>query len=61
MASSVSLAAAYRRGAGSTPQLSTPRYHPAPSRNEVSAVQPVLVHYRLLLRLRVLTERVSLR
>ncbi|KAH0830697.1 WD40 repeat-like protein [Lanmaoa asiatica] len=46
MASSVSLAAAaYRRGTGSTTQLSTPRYHPAPSRNEVSAVQPVLVKH----------------
>ncbi|KAG9318615.1 WD40 repeat-like protein [Chiua virens] len=45
MASSVSLAAAYRRGTGSTTQLITPRYHPAPSRNEVSAVQPVLVCY----------------
>ena len=47
MASSVSLAAAYRRGTGSATQLSTPRYHPAPSRNEVSAVQPVLVCCRL--------------
>ncbi|KAF8136502.1 WD40 repeat-like protein [Boletus edulis] len=45
MASSVSLAAAYRRGIGSTAQLLTPRYHPAPSRNEVSAVQPVLVKH----------------
>ncbi|KAF8559707.1 WD40 repeat-like protein [Imleria badia] len=45
MASSVSLAAAYRRGTGSATQLSTPRYHPAPSRNEVSAVQPVLVKH----------------
>jgi WD40 repeat protein len=41
MSSSVSLA--YRRGTGSTTQLSAPRYHPAPSRNEVSTVQPVLV------------------
>jgi hypothetical protein len=41
MSSSISLA--YRRGTGSTIQLSAPRYHPAPSRNEVSTVQPVLV------------------
>ncbi|KAH7889618.1 WD40-repeat-containing domain protein [Phlebopus sp. FC_14] len=43
MASSVSLA--FRRGTGSTMQLVTPRYHPAPSRNEVSVVQPVLVKH----------------
>lgn len=47
MASSISLAAAYRRGTGSTTQFSTPRYHPAPSRNEVSAVQPVVVRCQL--------------
>ncbi|KAG1735466.1 WD40 repeat-like protein [Suillus occidentalis] len=41
MSSSISLA--YRRGTGSTTQLPAPRYHPAPSRNEVSTVQPVLV------------------
>lgn len=41
MSSSISLA--YRRGTGSTSQLSATRYHPAPSRNEVSTVQPVLV------------------
>ncbi|KAG1743390.1 WD40 repeat-like protein [Suillus lakei] len=41
MSSSISLA--YRRGTGSTIQLSATRYHPAPSRNEVSTVQPVLV------------------
>ncbi|KAI6045566.1 WD40 repeat-like protein [Pisolithus marmoratus] len=41
MASSVSLAV--RRGIGSTAQLPTSRYHPAPSRNDVSIVQPVLV------------------
>ncbi|KAF9227756.1 WD40 repeat-like protein [Gyrodon lividus] len=45
MSSSVSLAAAYRRGTGSTIQLAAPRYHPAPSRNEVSVVQPVLVKH----------------
>ncbi|OAX44596.1 WD40 repeat-like protein [Rhizopogon vinicolor AM-OR11-026] len=37
------LSLAYRRGTGSTIQLSATRYHPAPSRNEVSTVQPVLV------------------
>ncbi|KAG1855090.1 WD40-repeat-containing domain protein [Suillus tomentosus] len=41
VSSSISLA--HRRGTGSTIQLSAPRYHPAPSRNEVSTVQPVLV------------------
>lgn len=41
MASNVSLAV--RRGMGSTAQLAVSRYHPAPSRNEVSVVQPVLV------------------
>ncbi|KAG2350131.1 WD40 repeat-like protein [Suillus weaverae] len=41
MSSSISLA--HRRGTGSTIQLSPLRYHPAPSRNEVSTVQPVLV------------------
>ncbi|KIJ17014.1 hypothetical protein PAXINDRAFT_168435 [Paxillus involutus ATCC 200175] len=45
MSSSVSLTAAYRRGTGSTIQLVAPRYHPAPSRNEVSVVQPVLVKH----------------
>ncbi|KAG0701508.1 WD40 repeat-like protein [Suillus ampliporus] len=41
MSSSISLA--YRRGTGSTIQLSATRYHAAPSRNEVSIVQPVLI------------------
>lgn len=41
MTSSVSLAV--RHGVGSTAQLAMSRYHPAPSRNEVSVVQPVLV------------------
>jgi hypothetical protein len=54
MASTISLA--YRRGSllhlpslgsssldGSIPPL--PRYHPAPSRNEVSVVQPVLIKH----------------
>ncbi|KAG2146817.1 hypothetical protein DEU56DRAFT_157096 [Suillus clintonianus] len=44
MSSSISLA--YRRGTGSTIQLSATRYHPAPSRNEVSTVQPVLATNR---------------
>ncbi|KAF9246391.1 WD40 repeat-like protein [Melanogaster broomeanus] len=32
-------------GTGSTIQLPAPRYHPAPSRNEASVVQPVLVKH----------------
>lgn len=44
MASSISLAA--RRTAGSVVQLAVSKYHPAPSRNEVSVVQPVLVGTR---------------
>ncbi|KAL4077271.1 WD40-repeat-containing domain protein [Scleroderma yunnanense] len=41
MASSISLGA--RRTAGSVVQLTAPKYHPAPPRNGVSVVQPVLV------------------
>lgn len=44
MASSISLAA--RRTAGSAVQLAVSKYHAAPSRNEVSVVQPVLVGTR---------------
>ncbi|KAH7923482.1 WD40 repeat-like protein [Leucogyrophana mollusca] len=52
MSSTISLA--FRRGTGSTlhlptgpegSSLSLPRYHPAPSRNEVSVVQPVLIKH----------------